>query len=101
VITRFQALVARESLAEVYPNVGEYEGNAATVVEIRDDNETVVIECYGDNMVFLLSDLNPSRHLLALINEPCNETGSYNEERMEWRGLNPETNEIETVPLSY
>jgi hypothetical protein len=90
-LTRFQALVARESLAEVYPTWGPYSGMAFTVVSILpvlgSDRLMIGVEGNGVATEYRLSDLEPSRHLLSLI-----EDGTYRQWDMTWNAVDSDGN---------
>jgi len=98
-ITRFQALVARESLADVYindPAMPDREGDAATVLTIHrnttfQESWICELESYGAKLWIPVENLDPSGGLVALI-----EAGTYNEEAMTHQGY-----EGMVTPLTY
>lgn len=82
-ITKFEALVARESLATVYAS----DGQSVTVVKIRQVRSTrtwLALAEYSDGSRkwCLPSRLSPSDHLLKLISN-----GTYREDSMTWHAV--------------
>lgn len=100
-LTKFQALVSRESLAEVYPKDGKHSGGAYSdhgphvlAFGEMDGRLMIQIQCCSETEIHDAANLTPSRHLLELI-----ERGIYNEETMTWQ-IVVEGQHI-TEPLSY
>ncbi|MEU1761268.1 hypothetical protein [Micromonospora sp. NPDC005652] len=95
-MTKFLALVARESLAEVYPLDGDWQGDACHVVRIsqRGTQVHIGIERGADRRMVPLDAVEPSRALVALV-----ESGTYDEATMTWTSRTAEG--LVLLPLSY
>lgn len=82
-ITKFQALVSRESLAPVYPVEGRLKDCALVVHRIRTIGDQTVVETDspdGDgHSLWPLDSLEPSAQLLSLIDRRI-----YREDSMTW-----------------
>lgn len=95
-MTKFLALVARESVSEVYPLTGDWQGDACHVVRIsrRAAQVRIVIERDSERRTVPLDSVEPSRALVALV-----ESGTYDEATMTWTRRTSDG--LTVLPLSY
>ncbi|WP_431881928.1 hypothetical protein [Micromonospora chalcea] len=95
-MTKFLALVARESHAEVYPLDGDWQGDACQVVRIsqRGAQVHIGIERNSERRMVRLDSVEPSRALVALV-----ESGTYDEASMTWTDRTSKG--LTVLPLSY